>query len=227
MSSPFHPADSAEQAFRSYIQDLTSEVTDMVIPKARTYGTTELSQLGATLMNVAGKGTVPERGSMQYAVWFYSIGKMARWTAAVKRGEQPTRDTVLDILVYALMWLKVEETGEWWVDMPSQETSSPSWLHRKGRAEPQIISVNTDGAEKAKAPSAYQAGDRIPTEGVRSTLTNLPVYSVVAPDRDLFDLVWIKTGHNTWYRTGLTGPLFTGEVAESVTDCDIRILYVP
>lgn len=227
MPSPSHPADSAEQAFRSYIQDLTSEVTDMVIPKARTYGTTELSQLGATLMNVAGKGTVPERGSMQYAVWFYSIGKMARWTAAVKRGEQPTRDTVLDILVYALMWLKVEETGEWWVDMPSQETPSPSWLHRKGRAEPQIISVNTDGAEKAKAPSAYQAGDRIPTEGVRPALTNLPKRSVVGLDQGRSGLVWVKTDPNTWYRTGFLEPLTTEEVADSIIPYSIKILYVP
>lgn len=227
MPSPSNTADSAERAFRSYIQDLTSEVTDMVIPKARTYGTTELSQLGATLMNVAGKGTTPERDSMQYAVWFYSVGKMARWTAAVKRGEQPTRDTVLDILVYALMWLKVEETGEWWVDMPNQEEDLlPSWLHENDRATPQVIPAHTDEA-KEEGTCAYRAGDRFPTEMVRPVLDNLPVYSVIALDLDLFDLVWIKTGPNTWIRTGAQESLSTEEVVYSVTDCGIHILYVP
>lgn len=219
-----HPTDSAEKAFRSYIQDLTTEVTDMVIPKARTYGTTELSQLGATLMHVAGRGSVPERDSMQYAVWFYSIGKMARWTAAAKRGEQPSRDTVLDILVYALMWLKVEETGEWWVDMPNQEPSSPSWLHRKDRASAQTILPSSDWE---KAVSHYQTGDRIPAELVQSTLISLPVRSVFVTDSDHSNLVWIKTDQNTWHRTASAVSLTTAEVALSIKGSGIQILRVP
>lgn len=216
-----HPTDSAEKAFRSYIQDLTAEVTDMVIPKARTYGTTELSQLGATLMNVAGRGSVPERDAMQYAVWFYSVGKMARWTSAARRGEQPTRDTVLDILVYALMWLKVEETGEWWADMPNQ---SPSWLHQKDRASAQTILPSSDWE---KAVSHYQTGDRIPPELVQSTLISLPVRSVFALDSDHSDMVWIKTGQNTWNRTATTVSLATAEVALSIKGRGIQILRVP
>ena len=221
-----HPTDSAEKAFRSYIQDLTAEVTDMVIPKARTYGTTELSQLGATLMHVAGRGSVPERDAMQYAVWFYSIGKMARWTAAAKRGEQPTRDTVLDILVYALMWLKVEETGEWWVDMPNQENDhDPSWLRRrKDRAEPWEIFSPSDEAKKV---SHYQTGDRIPAELVQSTLISLPVRSVVVPDSDHSTGVWIKIDQAAWHRTNRPGPIPTSEVAMSIKGSGIQILRVP
>ena len=220
-----HPTDSAEKAFRSYIQDLTTEVTDMVIPKARTYGTTELSQLGATLMNVAGRGSVPERDAMQYAVWFYSIGKMARWTAAAKRGEQPTRDTVLDILVYALMWLKVEETGEWWVDMPNHENDhNPSWLRRKDRASAQTILPSSDWE---KAVSHYQTGDRIPAELVQSTLISLPVRSVFVTDSDHSNLVWIKTDQNTWHRTASAVSLTTAEVALSIKGSGIQILRVP
>lgn len=220
-----HPTDSAEKAFRSYIQDLTAEVTDMVIPKARTYGTTELSQLGATLMNVAGRGSVPERDAMQYAVWFYSVGKMARWTSAARRGEQPTRDTVLDILVYALMWLKVEETGEWWVDMPNQEPSeSPSWLHQKDHVAPQTILPSSDGE---KAVSHYQTGDRLPAELVQSTLISLPVRSVVVPDSDHSNGVWIKIEQNTWHRTGSPKMYTTAEVALSIKGSGIQILRVP
>ena len=220
-----HPTDSAEKAFRSYIQDLTTEVTDMVIPKARTYGTTELSQLGATLMNVAGRGSVPERDAMQYAVWFYSIGKMARWTAAAKRGEQPSRDTVLDILVYALMWLKVEETGEWWVDMPNHENDhNPSWLRRKDRASAQTILPSSDWE---KAVSHYQTGDRIPAELVQSTLISLPVRSVFVTDSDHSNLVWIKTDQNTWHRTASAVSLTTAEVALSIKGSGIQILRVP
>lgn len=111
---------NTERAFREWLRHLTDEIADNAIPKARLYGTAELSHLGATLhqvRNMPGPTPAPtDRRNLQDALWFYTAGKLARWTAAVRREEQPSRDTVYDVLVYSLMWLKVEETGEWWPD---------------------------------------------------------------------------------------------------------------
>lgn len=111
---------NTERAFREWLRQLTNEIANNAIPKARLYGTTELSHLGATLhqvRNMPSPTPAPtDRRNLQDALWFYTAGKLARWTAAVRREEQPSRDTVYDILVYSLMWLKVEETGEWWPD---------------------------------------------------------------------------------------------------------------
>lgn len=114
------PQTDAERAFRDWMDDLITEIADNAIPKARVYGTAELSHLGATLHQVRNTTTptppATDRRNLQDALWFYTAGKLARWTAAVRREEQPSRDTVYDLLVYAVMWLKVEETGEWWPD---------------------------------------------------------------------------------------------------------------
>lgn len=103
-----------KENFHRYLSQLIDELVDNTAPKAQEYGNTELAQLGATLAHVAGQPHRGEAHNTQQAVWFYASGKLARWTAAVRRGQQPSRDTVYDLLVYCLMWLKIDETGEWW-----------------------------------------------------------------------------------------------------------------
>lgn len=104
-----------EDAFRDYFHNLMEEVLDGAIPKAKTYGTHELVALGRTLnQTYRPDQNLTDSQAFQVACWFYASGKLARWHAARGRGEQPTTDTVLDLMVYCLMWLKVSETGEWW-----------------------------------------------------------------------------------------------------------------
>lgn len=114
--------DPNEQIFRDYLHHLVDELVDNVAPKAREYGNTELAQLGVTLSHVAGQRVDNYNHATQNAVWFYASGKLARWTAAVARQQQPSRDTVYDLLVYCLMWLKVQETGEWWPERVSPQS---------------------------------------------------------------------------------------------------------
>lgn len=113
--------DRREEAFREYFHNLIREILDGAVPKAKTYGTHELANLGRTLFETIHADSTrgiynkaSDQAAISTAVWFYVIGKTARWSAAVRRGEQPTQDTVVDVLVYCLMWLKVNETGEWW-----------------------------------------------------------------------------------------------------------------
>lgn len=117
--------DPNEEIFRDYLHQLADEIADSTAPKAREYGTTELAQLGATLSHVAGVQVTNYAHATQNAVWFYASGKLARWTAAVARRQQPSRDTVYDLLIYCLMWLKIHETGEWWPDTPGAREQSP------------------------------------------------------------------------------------------------------
>lgn len=125
-------SDPNEQIFRDYLHHLVDELVDNVAPKAREYGNTELAQLGVTLSHVAGQQVDNYNHATQNAVWFYASGKLARWTAAVARQQQPSRDTVYDLLVYCLMWLKVQETGEWW---PEHAPASPRPTTEKAQVD--------------------------------------------------------------------------------------------
>lgn len=104
---------SYDDTFRKYFHDLMDEILEPLVGKAREYGTTELEQFGSTLRYVAGLPHNPTQ-DLQTACWNYATGKVARWTAAVKRGERPSEDTVRDLMVYCMMYLKVAETGEWY-----------------------------------------------------------------------------------------------------------------
>lgn len=117
----------SEQAFCQYFYDLVDAVLDPLMSKAREYGTTELEQLGGVFRATQGFEPSTSQANLQVATWFYAQGKAARWTAAVRRGETPSTDTVLDLMIYCMMYLKITETGEWWPDIPEDdEKVSPS-----------------------------------------------------------------------------------------------------
>ena len=170
------PQTDTEQAFREWLRHLTDEIADNAIPKARMYGTAELSHLGATLHQVRNTATptppATDRRNLQDALWFYTAGKLARWTAAVRREEQPSRDTVYDILVYSLMWLKVEETGEWW---PDHEDDNDTNQHL------------TPVSESTEYPS---------------TVDDFPLGTIlretIPSDEDTLPRVYVKMGLNRW-----------------------------
>lgn len=118
-NSPARLGES-EKAFRQYFHDLVDSILDPLVSKAREYGTLELEQLGGVFRSTQGhlpgldSPTADQQRNLQVACWFYAQGKAARWTAAVRRGQVPSTDTVLDLMIYCMMYLKITETGEWW-----------------------------------------------------------------------------------------------------------------
>lgn len=84
----------------------------MVGPKAIEYGSRDLTEMGHTLARVAGR-EIGDPEATELGIWFYALGKMARWTAAVQRGELVSVDTLTDLGVYTTMARRVRETGEW------------------------------------------------------------------------------------------------------------------
>ncbi|WIC89821.1 hypothetical protein SEA_SAPO_51 [Gordonia phage Sapo] len=86
------------------------------VAKAKEYGTVELVEagrlLGSQLTGYQGK-PVNDQQALELQVYQYVVGKLGRWTAAVRRGEPVSDDTLFDLGVYARLVQKARETGEW------------------------------------------------------------------------------------------------------------------
>ena len=82
------------------------------VPKAVEYGSGDLIEMGRALAETAHR-KVDDAEAAELGIWFYTLGKMARWTNAVKRGERVSDDTLLDITTYSMMARRVREVGGW------------------------------------------------------------------------------------------------------------------
>lgn len=85
----------------------------VMLQKAAEYGSVELIEAGRTLSSIMQIDDIPDSWAAENQIYQYVLGKLGRWTAAMRRGEQVSQDTVHDIFVYSLMVLKLRETGEW------------------------------------------------------------------------------------------------------------------
>lgn len=50
---------------------------------------------------------------IELTIYFYVIGKIGRWTAAINEGRPVSDDTLHDIIVYTKMLQRVREVGGW------------------------------------------------------------------------------------------------------------------
>lgn len=89
------------------------EVAEATMPKAVEYGSTELIETGRVLADQMGMGSVSDQEAMEVTIYAYMLGKMGRWSSAIKRGARVSDDTILDLQVYATMIRKIRQTGEW------------------------------------------------------------------------------------------------------------------
>lgn len=105
-----HP-DLADQIATWWYGKANTEI-DMVVPKAIEYGATDLIDIGLMLARTM-RRTVTEEEAAELGVFFYLIGKIARWQSAIERGERPSDDTLLDIGVYVRMAQRIRDTGGW------------------------------------------------------------------------------------------------------------------
>jgi hypothetical protein len=72
----------------------------------------DLIQIGQTVALTAGR-KVDDEEATELGIYFYLIGKMARWTAAVVEGDRPSDDTLHDISVYTRMTQRARHSGGW------------------------------------------------------------------------------------------------------------------
>lgn len=105
-----HPTDE-ELLHRWWINHAESEAR-MMIPKAVEYGADDLLQIGRQMAATAGRA-VDDAEAAELGIFFYAYGKMARIAAAIKEGRAPSKDSWLDLGVYAKMAQHVRERGGW------------------------------------------------------------------------------------------------------------------
>lgn len=73
-----------------------------------------LSQAGVVMSeDSTSSGEDVERTYAELGIYFYLVGKFARWTAAIAEGRQVSDDTLLDIGIYIRMAQRIRETGGW------------------------------------------------------------------------------------------------------------------
>lgn len=98
---------------------------NMVVPKAVEYGSRDLTEMGRTLARLIEGATEDDEAWLtEVGIWFYALGKMARWTAAIERGEPVSRDTLIDLGVYTMMARRAQEVGAW--PFPAEKKDAPS-----------------------------------------------------------------------------------------------------
>lgn len=85
---------------------------EAVVPKAIEYGSRDLVEMGHTLARLMGQ-TVNDAEATEIGIWFYTLGKIGRWTEAIRRGHQVSDDTLHDIAVYTKMAQRTRVVGGW------------------------------------------------------------------------------------------------------------------
>ena len=102
------------EALTDWWMDTARTEVEKVAPKAVEYGSTDLSEIGRTLSQVIGRGEGDsEAAQAELGIYFYLVGKMARWTDAIKSGRPVSDDTLHDIGVYVRMVQRIRDVGGW------------------------------------------------------------------------------------------------------------------
>lgn len=97
--------------------DRASEEIERTIPKALEYGSGDLIEIGrqmAETMRIDQGRHLKDEVLAELGIYFYVVGKMARWTDAVKNGgRRVSDDTLFDIGVYIRMVQRIRAAGGW------------------------------------------------------------------------------------------------------------------
>lgn len=91
------------------------EEIERTVPKAVEYGSGDLTEIGRKLVEAGVGGdrlhTVEELNEL--GLYFYLVGKFARWASAIEEGRRVSDDTLFDIGVYVRMAQRNREVGGW------------------------------------------------------------------------------------------------------------------
>lgn len=93
--------------------DTSALDAEKVIPKAAEYGAGDLEEIGQTMAKIAKMGGLSEAQATELGIYYYVVGKLARWTSAVERGDQVSDDTLLDLTTYLMMARRARDVGGW------------------------------------------------------------------------------------------------------------------
>ena len=97
---------------RDWWLDLQAKQIQMVAGKAVEYGSNSLMELGRELADLAHRKVTDEE-AQELGCWINARQKMGRWSDAVKKGKRPSDDTLIDLMVYCVMTLRIRDVGGW------------------------------------------------------------------------------------------------------------------
>jgi len=121
---------ATEDALKDWWLEQAANEVQLVAPKAVEYGSRDLIEMGRTLLRVAGREVTDEEAA-EAGVWFYVVGKIARWTAAMERGDRVSDDTLLDIGTYVKMAQRLRAVGSWPGNEKPQEWGAGGVLRQR------------------------------------------------------------------------------------------------
>lgn len=101
-------------ALKDWWVDDALAAIDAIAPKAVEYSSQDLADLGRDMAEMLGLhhlSTIEE--FTELGIYFYLLGKFARWKGAVKEGRRPSDDTIFDIVVYSTMARRNRAVGGW------------------------------------------------------------------------------------------------------------------
>lgn len=84
-----------------------------VVPKALEYSSEDLAEIGRTMANLLGLPVNSMEEANELGIYFYLVGKLARWGGAIKEGRRPSDDTIYDLVIYAIMAQRNRAVGGW------------------------------------------------------------------------------------------------------------------
>jgi hypothetical protein len=101
-------------ALQTWWTDRAVAEVALVAPKAVEYSAVDLIEYGRTLALVMGlKHNVTDEEACEIGIWGYLVGKVARWTGAIKEGRRVSDDTIFDIGIYTKMAQRNRDVGGW------------------------------------------------------------------------------------------------------------------
>lgn len=96
-----------------WMDETRAELLNMM-PKVQEYGSMDLEIMGIVLHMMMNRGGPVIMGSYEeLGIFFYVLGKVARWAAAIADGHKASDDTIRDISIYARMALRVRHANGW------------------------------------------------------------------------------------------------------------------
>lgn len=101
-----------EAALTDWWLERARQEVESVAPKAIEYGATDLADIGHGLAGLMGRKVTNEEAT-EIGIYFYVVGKMGRWTAAIREGRRVSDDTLLDLGIYIKMAQRSRDVGGW------------------------------------------------------------------------------------------------------------------
>lgn len=101
-----------QAALADWWHEQANQEIERTVPKAVEYGSDDLVFIGRALADLLDR-EVGDEEAAELGIFFYELGKMARWRAAIKQGGRVSDDTLFDFGVYIRMAQRVRAVGGW------------------------------------------------------------------------------------------------------------------